>query len=113
MAKKSGSKKGGGRTRFVRDAIGRFARTGGEALGRVAKEALKSGEQELTAVAKQGAADAVKAADAEWRRMKKEYSAARRASEIPDDVFNEIEANYKKAIKARTAARVKLGQLEK
>lgn len=113
MAKRG---KGGGR-RFVRDAIGRFARTAGKgaasAGGRVAKAAFAAAESELTEVAKASAKRAVQDADEAWRKAKKQYNAARRASEIPDDVFDEIEADYKKAIRDRAAAKAKLAAASK
>lgn len=110
MAKRGGSR--GGR-KFVRDAIGRFARTGAEALGRVAKEAMKEGEKELTAIARQAASDAVKAADAEWREARKAYRSARRSGSLDEEEFADVQKEYKAAVKKRAAAKAKLGEIER
>lgn len=98
------ARKGG----FIRDAIGRFARAGGEAIGKAAKAAMAEASDELAAVATENAKRAVRAAEEEFRRAAKEYKQAKKASEIDDDDFDDIEAKYKKAIKTRAKAKAEL-----
>lgn len=111
MAKKG--KSGGGR-RFVRDAIGRFATAGGQALGRVAKEAMKSAEEDLTNVAKQAARDGVAAANERYQRAKRNWQEEKGdPSGVGTDSYEEAKAEYQAAIRARAKAKLKQDAADK
>lgn len=108
MAKKG--KKGGGR-KFVRDAIGRFAFEGGQALGRVAKEAMKSAEDELSRVGRDVAKDAVSAAEQRYKRAKANWSEVK--GEPGTDSYHEFKSEYQAAIRARAKAKAALAESDR
>lgn len=109
MAKRGKRKSsGGGKGRkggFVRDSIGRFAKTAGEAIGKAAKAAMDEASTELAAVARESAQRAVREAEATFREAAKNWKEAKKSSEIDDDDFDDAERGYKAAIKLRAKAK--------